>query len=70
MADVVRPGDFPGRLAGITPLQGLTLLVGGELGPAAHLHAAGLGEPAALACARTDQPLSLSAVYFDKEIFS
>jgi hypothetical protein len=44
--------------------------VGGELRLAAHLHAAGLGEPAALACARTDQPLSLSAVYFDKEIFS
>ncbi len=55
MADVVGPGDFPGRLAGIAPLQGLTLLVGGELGLAAHLQAAGLGEPAALAGARTDQ---------------
>jgi hypothetical protein len=49
MANIVRPGDFPGWLAGIAPLQGLTLLVGGELGLAAHLHAAGLGEPAALA---------------------
>ncbi len=55
MADVVRPSDFPGRLAGITPLQGLALLVGGELWLAAHLHAAGLGELPALAGARADQ---------------
>ncbi len=55
MADVVRPGDFPGRLASIAPLQGLPLLVGRELGLATHLHAAGLGEPTALAGARTDQ---------------
>jgi hypothetical protein len=55
VADVVRPGDFPGRLAGVAPLQGLALLVGGELRLAAHLHAAGLREPAALAGARADQ---------------
>ena len=55
MADVVGPGDFPGRLAGIAPLQGLTLLVGGELGLAAHLHAAGLREPPAPTRARADQ---------------
>jgi hypothetical protein len=48
-------GNFPGRLAWITPLQGLALLVGGELRLAAHLHAAGLREPAALAGARADQ---------------
>ncbi len=60
MADVVCPGDFPGRLAGVSPLQGLALLVGSELRLAAHLHAAGLGEPAALAGARADQlPLKL-----------
>ncbi len=60
MADVVGPGDFPGRLAGVAPLQGLALLMGGEFRLAAHLHAAGLGEPAALAGARTDQlPLKL-----------
>ncbi len=55
MADIVRPGDFPGRLAGVASLQGLALLVGGELRLAAHPHAAGLGEPAALAGADADQ---------------
>ena len=55
MANIVRPGNFPGRLAGVATPQRLALLVGGELRLAAHLHAAGLGEPAALAGARTDQ---------------
>jgi hypothetical protein len=51
VADIVRPGDFPGRLAGIAPLQGLTLLVGSELG----LRRAGLAAhltPRALASLR------------------
>jgi hypothetical protein len=55
VADVVRPSNFPSRLAGIAPLQGLALLVGGELRLAAHLHAAGLGEPPAFAVARADK---------------
>jgi len=55
MADIIRSGNFPCRLAGVPPLQGLALLVGGELGLAAHLHATGLGELPALAGARADQ---------------
>ena len=31
MADTVVPGVFPGRLAGVMPLQDLALLVGGQL---------------------------------------
>lgn len=55
MADIVRPGDLPCWLARVAPLQSLVPLVGGELRLAAHLHATGLGELAALAGARADQ---------------
>jgi len=59
VADIVRPGDFPGRLAGVAPLQGLALRAGDQLRLAAHLHAAGFGEFAALTVARADQLASV-----------
>ena len=54
VADIVRPDDFVRRLADVVSLQGLALLVGGQLGLAAHLHPPRLSQLAALAGTRAD----------------
>jgi hypothetical protein len=46
---------FPGRLAGVTPLQGFPPLVIGQLRLPAHLHPASFGQFPPLAGARADQ---------------
>lgn len=55
MANVVASGDFAGRFAGIAPLHGFALLVGGQLRLMSHLHPPRLSKLAALAGASADQ---------------